>query len=215
MFTGIVEAVGQVLDVEGSEGAARLRLRVPRDVADLTPGESLAVDGVCLTVVAAEGETVAADLSAETLRRTTLGRLRPGARVNLERPLAASGRFGGHVVQGHVDGVGTITRVDREGDGRWMEVSLPAGLARFVVEKGSLAIDGVSLTVAAVQEGRCAVSLIPHTMAITTLGGKQPGDPVNIEVDILAKYVARLLGAHAETEHGEETRSQRKGEEER
>lgn len=205
MFTGIVEAIGRVLAVERGDAGARLRLRMPPEVDDLRPGGSLAVDGVCLTLVGVEGEAVAVDIALETLRRTTLGDLRPGAAVNLERPLAASGRFGGHVVQGHVDGVGTITRVERDGEGQWMEVSLPAGLARFVVEKGSVAIDGVSLTVAAVEDNRCAVALIPHTLAVTTLSSKGPGDPVNVEVDILAKYVARLLVAHGEAS-GEEPR---------
>lgn len=205
MFTGIVEAIGRVLAVERGDGGARLRLRMPPEVDDLRPGGSLAVDGVCLTLVGVEGETVAADIALETLRRTTLGDLRPGAAVNLERPLAASGRFSGHLVQGHVDGVGTITRVERDGEGQWMEVSLPAGLARFVVEKGSVAIDGVSLTVAAVEDNRCAVALIPHTLAVTTLSSKGLGDPVNVEVDILAKYVARLLVAHDEAS-GEEER---------
>ncbi len=193
MFTGIVEAMGQVLAVEMWPGGGRLRVRVPREFTDLAPGHSLAVDGVCLTVVALEGDAALFDLAAETLRRTTLGRLRPGAPVNLERPLAAGARIGGHFVQGHVDGVGTITAVTPEGDGVWMEVGLPPGLARYVAEKGSLALDGVSLTVAAVKGDRCAVALIPHTLAVTALGRKGPGDPVNVEVDILAKYLARLL----------------------
>ncbi len=193
MFTGIVEAMGEVVAVEAQPDGARLHLRVPREFSDLAPGQSLAVNGVCLTVVALEDGVVLFDLAAETLRRTTLGRLHPGAGVNLERPLSAAGRFGGHFVQGHVDGVGTVTRVTPEGDGVWMEVSLPPGLARYVAEKGSVALDGVSLTVAAVQDSRCAVALIPHTLAVTTLGRRDPGDPVNVEVDILAKYLARLL----------------------
>lgn len=193
MFTGIVEAKGEVVAVEARPDGARLRLGVPREFTDLAPGQSLAIDGVCLTVVALEDGVALFDLAAETLRRTTLGRLRPGASVNLERPLSAAGRLGGHFVQGHVDGVGTVTRVTPEGDGVWLEVSLPPGLARYVAEKGSVALDGVSLTVAAVEDSRCAVALIPHTLAVTTLGRKDPGDPVNVEVDILAKYLARLL----------------------
>ncbi len=193
MFTGIVEAMGRVLSVETRPDGGQLRVRLPREFTDLAPGQSLAVDGVCLTVVALEGDAALFDLAAETLRRTTLGRLRPGASVNLERPLAAGARLGGHFVQGHVDGVGTIAKVTPEGDGAWMEVDLPPGLARYVAEKGSLALDGVSLTVAAVEGQRCAVALIPHTLAVTTLGRKGPGDPVNVEVDILAKYLARLL----------------------
>ena len=193
MFTGIVEAMGEVVAVETQPDGARLHLRVPREFSDLAPGQSLAVNGVCLTVVALEDGVALFDLAAETLRRTTLGRLHLSAGVNLERPLSAAGRFGGHFVQGHIDGVGTVTRVTPEGDGVWMEVSLPPGLARYVAEKGSVALDGVSLTVAAVQDSRCAVALIPHTLAVTTLGRRDPGDPVNVEVDILAKYLARLL----------------------
>mgnify|MGYP000135593905 CR=1 FL=1 len=200
MFTGIVEAMGQVVALEARPGGGRLRVRVPSEFTDLAPGRSLAVDGVCLTVVAVEGDTVLFDLAAETLRRTTLGRLRPGARVNLERPLATGERLGGHFVQGHVDGVGTVTRVTPEGEGIWMEVSLPPGLARYVAEKGSLALDGVSLTVAAAEDDRCAVALIPHTLAVTTLGRKGPGDLVNVEVDILAKYLARLLAGERDAD---------------
>jgi len=210
MFTGIVEAMGEVVAVETQPDGARLHLRVPREFSDLAPGQSLAVNGVCLTVVALEDGVALFDLAAETLRRTTLGRLHPGAGVNLERPLSAAGRFGGHFVQGHVDGVGTVTRVTPEGDGVWMEVNLPPGLSRYVAEKGSVALDGVSLTVAAVQDSRCAVALIPHTLAVTTLGRRDPGDPVNVEVDILAKYLARLLederGTAGDINEGEEKR---------
>ncbi|MBI3976411.1 MAG: riboflavin synthase [Armatimonadetes bacterium] len=206
MFTGIIEARGEVLALERREEGARLRLRVPPEMDDLRPGQSLAVDGVCLTVVEVNADVVATDLAAETLRRTTMERLQAGAVVNLERPLAADGRFGGHFVQGHVDGVGVITRMERAGEGRWMEVELPAGLSRFVVEKGSLAIDGVSLTVAASNGTRCAVALIPHTLAVTGLGGKRAGDAVNVEVDILAKHTARLLGRTDAPEESEEQR---------
>ena len=210
MFTGIVEAMGEVVAVETQPDGARLHLRVPREFSDLAPGQSLAVNGACLTVVALEDGVALFDLAAETLRRTTLGRLHPGAGVNLERPLSAAGRFGGHFVQGHIDGVGTVTRVTPEGDGVWMEVNLPPGLSRYVAEKGSVALDGVSLTVAAVQDSRCAVALIPHTLAVTTLGRRDPGDPVNVEVDILAKYLARLLederGTAGDINEGEEKR---------
>ncbi len=193
MFTGIVEAMGRIDAVEPRPDGARLRVHLPPGINDLAVGASLAVDGVCLTVVSLGGDVAAFDLAAETLRRTTLGSLASGAAVNLERPLSVSGRLGGHFVQGHIDGVGTITRVTPEGEGRWMEVGLPPDLARYVAEKGSVAFDGVSLTVAAVDDGRCAVALIPHTLDMTTLGRKGPGDPVNVEVDILAKYMARLL----------------------
>src|SRR3989304_5757397 len=151
MFTGIVEAMGEVVAVEAQPDSARLHLRVPPGFSDLAPGQSLAVNGVCLTVVALEDGVALFDLAAETLRRTTLGRLHPGAGVNLERPLSAAGRVGGHFVQGHVDGVGTVTRVTPEGDGVWMEVNLPPGLARYVAEKGSGALDAGRLTVGAGQ----------------------------------------------------------------
>ncbi|MDQ7851255.1 MAG: riboflavin synthase, partial [Armatimonadota bacterium] len=187
-------------------------VRMPGEFTDLAPGQSLAVDGVCLTVVALEGDTALFDLAAETLRRTTLGRLRPGASVNLERPLAAGARLGGHFVQGHVDGVGTIMKVTPEGDGVWMEVALPPGLARYVAEKGSLALDGVSLTVAAVEDDRCAVALIPHTLAVTTLGRKGPGDPLNVEVDILAKYLARLWAGERQAPDRRQARGERDAE---
>src|SRR3989304_2624908 len=164
MFTGMVEAMGEVVAVEAQPDGARLHLRVPREFSDLAPGQSLAVNGVCLTVVALEDGGGLFDRAAETRRRPTLGRLHPGAGVNLERPLSAAGRFGGHFVQGHVDGVGTVTPVTPEGDGVWMEVNLPPGLSRYVAEKGSVALDGVSLTVAAVQDSRCAVALIPHPL---------------------------------------------------
>ncbi len=199
MFTGIVEAMGDVVAVELRPDGARLQVRLPREFTDQAPGQSLAVDGVCLTIVVLEDEVAFFDLAEETLRRTTLGRLRSGSGVNLERPLPATGRLGGHFVQGHVDGVGTVTRLTPEGDGVWMEVSLPRELARYVAEKGSVALDGVSLTVAAVEDARCAVALIPHTLVVTTLGRKEPGDAVNVEVDILAKYLARLLKGEGET----------------
>jgi len=197
MFTGIVEALGEVITVDLRPDGARLRLRVPRGFDDLARGQSLAVNGACLTVVAITGDAVEFDLAAETLRRTTLGALRSGAAVNLERPLLAGARLGGHFVQGHVDGVGTVTRADPAGDGGWLEVRLPPGLARYVAEKGAVALDGVSLTVAVVEDSRCAVALIPHTLAATTLGRREPGDAVNVEVDVLAKYLQRLLAARA------------------
>jgi riboflavin synthase len=163
-------------------------------------GDSISVSGVCLTIVeiGAEGAgefagEISADLAAETLRRTTLGGLRAGDRVNLERPLRFDQRLGGHVVQGHVDGVGTVAALAPDGDGVWMEIEAPAALCRYIAEKGSIAVDGVSLTVARVEDPRFAVALIPHTLAVTTLGRRRPGDRVNLEVDVLAKYVERLM----------------------
>ena len=188
MFTGIVETVGTAAEVSGS------RIGVESDLRDLVVGESIAVNGVCLTVTQPEGGSFTADLSEETLRRTSLGSLSPGSPVNLERAMAANGRFGGHLVQGHVDGVGTVSEIQRLAGSVEMWFSLPAELERYLVEKGSVTLEGVSLTVAGLQAGRFSVALIPHTLQSTTFGSRKPGDPVNIEVDVLAKYVERLLG---------------------
>ncbi|MDR7537837.1 MAG: riboflavin synthase [Armatimonadota bacterium] len=194
MFTGIVEGMGHVTSVEMRPDGARVRIRAGTLIDGATIGESIAVNGVCLTMVELGSGEFAADLAAETLRRTTLGELRPGDPVNLERPVRLDQRLGGHLVQGHIDGVGTIASVRPEGDGVWMEIDAPGPLARYIAEKGSIAVDGVSLTVAAAGPGgRFAVALIPHTLAVTTLGRKGPGEGVNLEVDILAKYVERLL----------------------
>ncbi len=194
MFTGIIEEMGEVLAVESFAAGARLRIRAGALIDGARVGESIAVSGVCLTMVSLAPGEFAADLAAETLRRTTLGELRPGDPVNLERPLRLDGRLGGHIVQGHVDGVGTITAVTPEGDGIWMEIAPPPPLLPYIAEKGSVAVDGISLTVARVFEGgHFTVALIPHTLTVTTLGLRAAGDRANIEVDILAKYVERLL----------------------
>ena len=193
MFTGIVEELGEVVALEPGEDSARLALRGPLVTSDAVHGASIAVNGVCLTVVEHGDDAFTVDVMAETLRRSSLGGLRPGDRVNLERAMAASSRVGGHVVQGHVDGTAEI--LARVPGDRWEVVrfSLPADLARYVVEKGSITVDGVSLTVAAVDDRSFSVSLIPTTLALTTLGHKGVGDLVNLEVDVLAKYVERLL----------------------
>ena len=193
MFTGIVEELGWVSAVESGEDSARLRLRGPMVTSDARHGASIAVNGVCLTVVEHGGDEFSVDVMAETLRRSSLGALRPGDRVNLERAMPANVRFGGHVVQGHVDGTAEV--LDRVPGDRWEVVrfSLPADLVRYVVEKGSITVDGVSLTVASVDDTGFTVSLIPTTLALTTLGHKGVGDLVNLEVDVLAKYVERLL----------------------
>lgn len=198
MFTGIVEELGEVTAVEDLGDASRFRLRGPVVTEGAKHGDSIAVNGVCLTVVDTEDGEFTADVMAETLKRSSLGALAVGSRVNLERPMVADGRFGGHIVQGHVDGTGTIT--GREPSEHWelVTVSLPAGLARYVVEKGSITVDGVSLTVVDAGDDHFTISLIPTTLALTTLGLKQPGDPVNLEVDVIAKYVERLLGAPEE-----------------
>ncbi len=193
MFTGIVEGLGEVLSVDRTAEGGRLRVRAGTLLAGAQVGESIAVSGACLTMAELEGDAFTADLAAETLRRTTLRGLRPGDPVNLERPLRLDQRLGGHIVQGHVDGVGTVTAVRREGEGLWMEIEPPAALTPYLVEKGSVAVDGVSLTIAGLTRDAFAVALIPHTLVVTTLGRRQAGDPVNLEVDILAKYVERLL----------------------
>ncbi|MER7517426.1 riboflavin synthase [Streptomyces sp. NPDC126499] len=198
MFTGIVEELGEVVAVEQLADASRFRLRGPLVTEGARHGDSIAVNGVCLTVVdCGEGEFTA-DVMAETLKRSSLGALETGSRVNLERPMAVGGRLGGHIVQGHVDGTGTI--LARTPSEHWeiVKVGLPAALARYVVEKGSITVDGVSLTVVEVGDDWFTISLIPTTLALTTLGIKQPGDPVNLEVDVIAKYVERLLGPNAQ-----------------
>lgn len=193
MFTGIVEELGSVEAVELGADSAVLTVRGPLVVSDATHGASIAVNGVCLTVVAHDEATFSVDVMRETLDRSSLGALQAGSPVNLERAMPARGRFGGHVVQGHVDGTATIVR--REPGDRWEVVtfSLPPELSRYVVEKGSITVDGISLTVSAVDDATFAVSLIPTTLDLTTLGRKQVGDPVNLEVDVIAKYVERLM----------------------
>ena len=198
MFTGIVEELGTVERIDHGADSAVLRVRGPVVTADAVHGASIAVNGVCLTVVEHGDGVFSVDVMAETLRRSSLAALAVGNRVNLERAMPADGRFGGHVVQGHVDGTSTI--VAREPGERWEVVTfeLPADLARYVVEKGSITVDGISLTVSAVEESRFSVSLIPTTLDLTTLGRKQVGDPVNLEVDVIAKYVERLMAPGAE-----------------
>ncbi|MFC4494916.1 riboflavin synthase [Streptomyces ovatisporus] len=203
MFTGIVEELGEVVAVEELPGAARFRLRGPLVTKGVRHGESIAVNGVCLTVVDTAGGEFTADVIGETLKRSCLGALRAGSRVNLERPMALGGRLDGHLVQGHVDGTGTITERTEQGS---VAVRIPPELARYIVAKGSITVDGVSLTVVEAGDEHFTVSLIPTTLEATTLGVKQAGDPVNLEVDVLAKYVERLMthggGAHADRSTG-------------
>lgn len=216
MFTGIIEELGEIVAIETLSDAARFTLRGPVVTSDAVHGASIAVNGVCLTVVDATGSaglaagTFTADVMAESLNRSALGDVASGDRVNLERPMRADGRFGGHIVQGHVDGTGTV--LDRETSENWdvVRIALPADLAPYVVEKGSITVDGISLTVSAVTgpaDGAAdtpsgaesahtfSVSLIPATLAQTTLGFRKPGDRVNLEVDVLAKYVERQVAA--------------------
>ena len=194
MFTGIVEELGHVVSLAHGPDSAVVRIRGPLVTADAAPGASIAVNGICLTVVELDADSFCVDVMAETLRRTCLGELTPGSPVNLERALAVGDRLGGHIVQGHVDGTGTI--LARQPGDRWevVTISLPGELARYVVEKGSITVDGVSLTIAGLDDASFQVSLIPTTLALTTLGTKQEGEPVNLEADVLAKYVERLLG---------------------
>ena len=195
MFTGIVEGTGTVAALAAADDASGARLEVEAAflAGDLRLGESVAVNGCCLTVAEATAAGFAADLVAETLRRTALGGLAAGDLVNLERPMALGGRLGGHLVQGHVDGVARVLERTEVGAGEEVRIELPADLARYVVEKGSVAVDGVSLTVAGVGPGWFAVALVPHTLEVTTLGRRRPGDPVQLEVDVVAKYVERLV----------------------
>lgn len=194
MFTGIVEHLGAVVAVAGDDSGSRLTIDLgPLD--GMAIGDSISVSGVCLTAVDVEGSQVSVEVVPETLSRTSLGSLVQGSSVNLERAMAADGRFDGHIVQGHVDGVGTVTGVADEGDGKRMSIQSPTPLLRYIVEKGSITADGVSLTVAGLEGDTFEIALIPHTLEVTTLGLRKAGDRVNLEVDVLAKYVERLLKA--------------------
>jgi riboflavin synthase len=208
MFTGIVEELGTVVSVTPVAAGARIVIAATTVRADAGIGDSIAVNGCCLTVVELTDGAWAADAVTETLDRTALGALAAGDRVNLERPVTVADRLGGHIVQGHVDGVGTLTARDALADGSTrMRFTVPAPLLRYVVEKGSITLDGISLTVAAVDDAASAVEIavIPHTLTVTTLGPKAPGSSVNIEVDVLAKHVERLLTVRESP--GERTRS--------
>ena len=194
MFTGIVEETGQIVGITPGRASTELRVSVGKVGRTLRRGDSLAVNGVCLTVVEKRGRQVRFDVLNETLRRTNFGELQAGSLVNLERPLAASGRLDGHFVQGHVDGTGVVRRWGPVGKDYVLEVTVPRPLLRYVVEKGSIGIDGISLTVATVGRDWLRVWIIPHTRAITNLRTRRVGEHVNLEVDILAKYVERAMG---------------------
>jgi riboflavin synthase len=203
MFTGIVEHVGRVESLntarDGAAQSSRLRVNAGPLAASLAVSNSIAVNGCCLTVVEISGETFAADLSSETLRRTSFGEIKPGKRMNLERPLTAGKEFGGHFVQGHVDGIGRVTRWEAEGANWWLGVRVPRELARYVAMKGSMSIDGISLTVANLAGDTVEAAIIPFTYANTNLQALRVGDAVNFETDILAKYVERILEARRPT----------------
>jgi riboflavin synthase len=194
LFTGIIEELGAVDVLERHKDGARLSIACARVLSDLTPGASIAVNGVCLTAVEVRADGFSADLSPETLERSTLADLDLGDRVNLERPLSLQTRLGGHIVQGHVDGTGTIEALREVGDGNWeLVVQAPADLDRFLVYKGSITIDGISLTIASVKGGLVKVAIIPHTYEVTNLARRKTGGRVNIECDVIAKHVARLM----------------------
>lgn len=193
MFTGLIEHVGTIESVERREGGARIRVHAGPLAKGLAKSGSIAVNGCCLTAVDILGQSFAADLSGETLRRTSLGELKTGTRVNLERPLTAAKELGGHFVQGHVDGVGRAARLEAEGANWWFGVEVPADLARYIAMKGSVALDGISLTVAGWHDGIAETAIIPYTYEHTNLSSLQVGDAVNVECDILAKYVERLV----------------------
>jgi riboflavin synthase len=189
MFTGIIEELGVV-----ERAGARLRIQCSTVLEDCREGSSIAVNGVCLTAVELDARSFAADLAPETIRRSNLGDLRAGSRVNLERPLSPSGRLSGHIVQGHVDGTGELLELEELGDNNWwMRVRIPPELDRYLVYKGSIAIDGISLTIAELSGDVLAVTIIPHTYLNTTLGSRKPGDRLNLECDMLAKHVEKLL----------------------
>lgn len=198
MFTGIIEEIGTVRRIERGAKGARLTIGAETVLEGTKIGGSIATNGVCLTVTGMTADSFSADVMAETLRRSGLGALQSGAPVNLERAMPADGRFGGHIVSGHIDGTGTVAALRREDNAVWVTVHAAPALLRYIVEKGSIAIDGVSLTVAAVDTDGFSVSIIPHTGAQTILLGKKPGDTVNLECDVIGKYVEKLLGPHQE-----------------
>jgi riboflavin synthase len=195
MFTGIIETMGVVQSIRRDRGGLVVTIDAELIARDTAVGASLAVSGACLTVVRHDARTVTVEIVEETLRRTTLDGLRVGDRVNLERPLRLSDRLSGHLVQGHVDGIGRVTSKESRGNSAWFTVAIPDALTPYLIEKGSIALDGISLTIAHLTGNLCAVAIIPHTAAVTTFGSKQVGDSVNIEVDLIGKYVEALLRA--------------------
>ena len=195
MFTGIVEELGAIASIEGDDAGLRLEIEAPLLAPLSKIGDSVNVSGCCLTVVEVNGATLAFEVVPETLRRTALGGLGAGARVNLEDALRAGEPYGGHIVQGHVDGVGELAERREEGIGLWLRFRAPDNVQRYLIEKGSVTVAGVSLTVAELHDDGFAVAIVPHTMQVTTLGGLAPGDPVNLEADMIARYVERLLTA--------------------
>lgn len=195
MFTGIIEEVGRVIKIAQNGGNRRLTVSSSQLVNELKTGDSIAVSGVCLTAVDIQPNSIGFDLAAETWNRTSFSRIKEGALVNLELPMRADGRFGGHIVQGHVDGTGKFLALDpiANADDYWLRIEIPPDLARYVIFKGSLSIEGISLTVAGIEGTRVTVAIIPHTIEMTNLKSLQSGDPVNLEVDMIAKYVEKMM----------------------
>lgn len=193
MFTGIIEEVGTLLATHKASKSESLTIEAPYVLQDAKVGDSIAVNGICLTATSIAGSTFTADVMAETMRRTSLGTLHIGSKVNLERAMAAGGRFGGHIVSGHIDGTGTIVNMEREENAVWVTIGTTPQIMKYIIEKGSIAIDGISLTVATVSTDRFQVSIIPHTGQETTLLTKKPGDIVNLENDVIGKYVEHLM----------------------
>ena len=208
MFTGLIEAVGRVTEVKATGGGMRLRIRTPL-ASELVPGDSLAVNGACLTVTIAEDGDVHADIGPETARITTLGSLRRDQDVNLERPMRADSRLGGHFVLGHVDGMGTVEEIRDEGESHWLTVSFGHELAPYLIRKGSVAVDGISLTVAGLGDGRFDVMIIPFTWDHTNLKTLRTGSRVNLEIDLIARYVERMLGHNSTLRGAEADQGQR------
>ncbi len=194
MFTGIIEEIGEIAAIKRGAKSCELNIKGNIIFSDLKIGDSVAVNGVCLTATSINGSSFTADVMAETMRRSSLGTLQKGSRVNLERAMAANGRFGGHIVSGHIDGVGFVQSLVNEDNAVWVTITADEGIMRYIVEKGSIAIDGISLTVAKVLRDAFSVSIIPHTGSETTLLSRKSGDRVNLECDIIGKYVEKLVG---------------------
>ena len=194
MFTGIIEEIGKIQGIQKGGSSAVLSIQAEKIMEDIKLGDSIAVNGVCLTVTAISSSGFASDVMHETLSRSSLGKLRAGSPVNLERAMAANGRFGGHIVSGHIDGTGIVSDIRRDDNAVWYTVRTPSPLLRYIIEKGSIAMDGISLTVARVSGDSFSVSVIPHTASFTTLSSRRVGDSVNLENDCIGKYVERLMG---------------------
>ncbi|MDE6025234.1 MAG: riboflavin synthase [Lachnospiraceae bacterium] len=205
MFTGIVEEMGIIKSIDKGAKSARLTICGEVVTKDSHIGDSIAVNGICLTVTSIKGNCFTADVMAETMRRTSLGGLAPGSKVNLERAMTLNGRFGGHIVSGHIDGTGTVSRLEREDNAVWVTVNTTEAILKYIIEKGSIAIDGISLTVAYVDSSCFKVSIIPHTAAETTLLSKKAGDIVNLENDVIGKYVEKLMSYGKSNENKQKT----------